>query len=98
MAEPIPVNPSPKARYLSDATVVRRHKELTQSGIFQHAVDMALLQFQVELSQQKVDGVGAAANHFKVTGALEFVNLLKGLAETPLRMPARKDRDNLTQV
>jgi len=55
------------------------------------------LQYQMELAGQKVDGSGAAANQFKLTGALEFIHVLKMLAEAPAQVPRTVDRDNLKQ-
>lgn len=96
--EPVPINPSPKLRYVSNGQVVKAHREMTQSDTFQRAVDSAMLQYQFELSGQRVDGSGAAANHFKLTGALEFIHLLKCLAEPPQQAPKPKDFDNLART
>lgn len=81
---PTNVNPQPKARYLASAAIVQIHRKMMSDGSFQHALDTALLQYQGELAGQAVDGSGAAANHFKVVGALQFVNVLKNLSETPV--------------
>lgn len=65
---------------------------------FQSAIDVALLQYQGQLSTQRTtEGIVAAANFYKVTGALEFVHVLKNLAEAAPEPPKRTNSDNLDQ-
>lgn len=82
------VNPSPKKRYLTNAVMVKQHREMFSSVTAQTAIDFAMLEYQHSLVNQRGDMGTAAANHYKMAGALEFVHLLKSLAEAaPLPVP-----------
>lgn len=98
MADQRIVNPLPKTRYQSNATVIREHREMVDSMVFQRAVDMALLQYQAELCGRNGDMSAAAGSHFKATGALEFLHILKTLSESAPAVPRTVDRDNLKNV
>lgn len=87
-------NPSPKQRFMQDPTCIKAHKALVDRMDFQMAADHALMQYQSDLATQRVDMGLAAANHFKITGALEFLQTFRNLAET-VNVPARQDTDNL---
>jgi len=77
------INASPKAILIQDATRVKAHKLLVQNETFTSGVDASLLQYQRYLGQKDVESSEAAANHYKMVGAMEFVAVLKTLAETP---------------
>ncbi len=82
-----PVNPSPKFRFLTTEIFLNQHRALIDRPETQRAIDFALLEYQRILCEQNSDANAAAGNHFKVKGALEFVNVLKNLSETPNRVP-----------
>lgn len=88
-------NPSPKELFLNDNKAVTAHKNLVQSDVFQRSIETALLQMQRDLAASRVTDVGsAAAAHFCMVGAQQFVATLRTLADTS-RPPATKDVDNL---
>lgn len=97
MADTKVVNPSPKDRYLADAVVVKNHREMFSHPTAQQAIDMALLHYTTVLATQRPDMSGAAANHFKTAGALEFVHILKTLAE-PAQVASPMKDHNLKPV
>lgn len=91
-----PLNPSPKTRFHLSADNLKKHRDLVDSNEFQRGADFALLQYQAQLSLQPVEMAGAAANHFKMTGALEFLQAFRLLAEVAPRASV-VDNDNLKQ-
>lgn len=92
----VPVNPSPKTRFMQSPDNVSKHKALVDSREFQRGCDFSLLQYQAALSQQPADFQAGAGNYFKLLGAQEFIQTFKLLAESP-QLPKVVDRDNLTQ-
>lgn len=96
---PFQVNPQPKARFLAEgADVIKAHRDLMQNQNLKLAIDVALLQYQGQLSNAKPpDAASAAFSFYKVTGALEYINVLKNLAETPPAAPAKTSTDNLAE-
>lgn len=97
MADQQVVNPSPATRFRADADGCRRHRELMQNANLLRAFDMALLEYSWRMSATSKDANTAAANQYKFTGALEFLNLLRMFAETTAPMPSTRINDNLTQ-
>lgn len=91
---PLPVNPSPKARFMLTKAYVETHRNLIFRDDLQRGLDYALLEYQRVLCEQRSDMSGAAANHFKLMGAQELIHVLKTLAETP-RMPTVVPEGNL---
>jgi len=83
MADKPSVNPRPKQVFQQAAALMSKHRDLMQDNALNIAIDTALLEMQ---RRQAVvsdkDVTGAATNHFKVQGALEFVAILRNLAET----------------
>lgn len=103
MADPTPTpqqpplaNPSPRHRFQESANNVSLHRKMVDSHEFQRATDFAMLEYSASLSTQTVDFQGGAANHFKLRGALEFLQTLRVLAEAPPKIRVM-DKDNLTQ-
>lgn len=92
--DPIVINLSPKIRFMANAAAVKAHRAMAQSEAFEAAIQAALLEYQNILCNAK-DANMAAAAHFKSTGALEFANLFKTLAESPRAAAKTQDRDNL---
>ena len=78
-------NPSPKARFLAGSKNIEIHRSLIDRPEMQRALDYGLLEYMRILCEQNADANGAAAGHFKLRGAIEFVHLLKNLSETPSR-------------
>ena len=86
-ANQLPINPSPKARFISSKENITAHRALMDLNETQRALDYGLLEYMRVLCEQNADANGAAASHFKLRGAVEFVHLLKNLSETPGRLP-----------
>lgn len=57
-------------------------------------MDFALAEYQRHLAVETVDFNHAAKNHFRMTGALEFLQILRNLSEEAT-LPKRVDADNL---
>ena len=91
------VNPSPKSRYITNAVAVKNHREMFSSVVAQTALDFALLEYQHALVNQRGDMGMAAANHYKLAGAMEFIHLLKSLAE-PVPVAPKMVDHNLKPV
>lgn len=68
---------------------------MLDSDAFEVGVNIALLEYQGRLTQGTPTANDAAMNHFKITGALEFLAVFRNLAETT-PIPTRKDVGNLT--
>lgn len=81
MAEPLTVNPSPKARFIGYKPFADAHRELIQKPELQRAIDFATQQMVWDLTKQEVDGNAAAARYYYLKGAHDFVTTLKDLAE-----------------
>jgi hypothetical protein len=90
-------NPTPKARFQSRKNNIEAHRRLIEQDAFDSGVDFALMEYQRTLAQQSANFNDAAANHFKITGALEFLQTLRNLAEMATR-PTIVDKDNLQQT
>ncbi len=89
MSEPtpvLPVNPSPKARFLTVGSFIKEHKALFDMPPTQRAIDFGLLEYQRQLCEQNSDANAAAGNHFKLKGALEFIHVMKHLSEMPQKL------------
>jgi hypothetical protein len=95
---PPTVNPSPKARFMAVASNLREHRAMIEKPEFDRAIDAAQLEYQKLLAGQAVDGNTAMSAGFRAQGAIEFIGILKTLAES-VQMPApRRDPDNLPNV
>lgn len=93
MANERNLNPSPKLRFLSVESNTKSHYALIERDDLQRSLDYALAQYQLLLSLEAKDANAAAAAHFKITGALEFLHQFKYLGEmaTPQKVtPAAK--------
>lgn len=89
-----PANPSPKQRVLSSPTTVSEIKKLLDNPAFEIASDMAMLEYQRACTRGSMDNVTAMGAGFKLQGSLEFLNLLKTIADNP-PVPSRPNNDNL---
>lgn len=73
------MNQSPKERFLAETAPVKEWNDLSASGPFQHALDMAMLEF-VERQAFKVGPVyDAQAVAHRIDGAKQFARLLVNL-------------------
>lgn len=79
-------NPTPKQRFQESGENISRHRDLIATKEFVRGCDFALLQYQAELALRTADATNAASNHFKMMGALEFLQTLRLLAEMPVRV------------
>jgi hypothetical protein len=99
MADRPNVNPTPKADFMTNAGFVKMHREMMQQPMMGVSIHYALLQYQRDMGNVRaIDGNGAAQSFFKLQGALEFVDTLRKLAETPELRPPTKPTDRLTQT
>lgn len=73
---------------------VTSHRKLLDDPQFDMSIHYALLEYLRQLVEARTDMSGAAANHFKLAGAQEFVHVLKTLAE-PAYVPTPRPSDNL---
>ena len=76
-------NPTPKARFQSINQNIVAHRALIERPDFERACDVSLLEYQRKLSELDSSLNNAAACHFRILGAQEFLATLRGLAETP---------------
>jgi len=81
------VNPSPRVRFQDVKQYVSEHRALMEDPRVQRAMDYAFLEYQRQLCDLKVDGNGAAANHFRMLGAMEFMTTFLLLGEPALQSP-----------
>lgn len=85
-----PANPRPKVRFQWSQDNVSKHRHLMESTDLQRGLDFALLEYQGQIANETTTDQGAAfAAAFKLKGALEFLNVLKYLAEPPIVLPNR---------
>ena len=87
-------NPTPRARFQSNKKTIEDHRRMIEQASFDYSCDLAMLEYQRVLSQSVTTFNDAAANHFKVTGAQEFLQTFRNLGEMPSRTTP-VDRDNL---
>ena len=81
MPEAAPINPTPRARFQSSSDNISKHRNLIGTHEFQRAIDLALLQYALDLS--KTEASLASATHWRLLGAQEFIFTLRNLAEMP---------------
>lgn len=82
--------PSPKDRFLADATLAKRHADTVGTSQFSAALDAALLEYGARCAKEKIPGDAGLL----LRGAYEFSLVLCELAE-PRTRTVIKDRDNL---
>jgi len=88
------INPSPKTRFQENKTFVDQHKRLIERSDLQLSIDYAMLQYQAQLTEIVAGGNEAAAAHFRLMGAHEFVKIFRTLAHEPEKAVV-KNNDNL---
>jgi len=94
------INLTPKGRFLETPTNLGPHRKMVDSPEFIRATEIAMLQFQLAITQSGVDqkemSLGPAG--LKVLGAQEFLSILKNLSETPKAPPTILRADNLNHA
>jgi hypothetical protein len=89
---------TPKERFQAHDGNVAAHQRLFTSLEFELSADAAMLEYADQLTRMRAgDGNAAAAAGFKLAGAMEFLNVLKDLAEKPPKAQAPV-RDNLNHT
>lgn len=69
---------------MANSKFVSMHREMMQQPMLGVSIQYALLQYQRDMANVRaIDGNAAATSFFKIQGALEFVDLLRKLGETP---------------
>lgn len=63
---------------------------MIESNEFDRGIHFALLQMQADLCNPASDGNRAAASHFMMMGAIEFVKTLRLLGEKPTPLTTMK--------
>lgn len=89
------INHSPKQRFMTDTKSVSAHRDLVSTTAFEAGSHFAMLEYMSQLAQRANDGNTAAAMGLKLQGALEFLQTMKMLGETPRLAPAQRSNDNL---
>ncbi len=88
---PANFNPSPKQRFQEDDRRLKSHLALLERTDLAGSLDVALMQYQWELSENASTLNDAAANHFKISGALELLNIFKRLSQQHAPPPKKHD-------
>lgn len=93
------VNPTPKVDFQSNPKFISMHREMMQQPMLSVSLQYAQLQFERELFSGRLpDGNTAAANAYKIQGVLEFLHILKNLAEMPEIPKVTHDNSKLTPI
>lgn len=66
---------------MASKVFVEAHRALMQREDLQRSLDFSLLEYQKQVSVRTEPPL-AATGHFRVLGALEFIQILKDLAES----------------
>lgn len=66
---------------MSVKSFVEEHRELMQSNVLQRSLDFALLEYQKQIAV-RTEPQMASTGHFRMLGALEFIQIMKDLAES----------------
>jgi hypothetical protein len=93
------VNPTPRQAFQANKKQVEYHRDVFSAPATNVSIDTALLQYQRQMCDARDgDGNKAAANHFKLQGAQEFVNILRHLGEhaAPSKTTAEQSLDYRT--
>lgn len=88
-------NPSPKSRFQESNQNIATHRELVSSNPLQRALDFAMLHYQQNLYNMH-DHTNPELSRLigtKLVGAMEFIHVLRNLAETPTMPSPRADHN-----
>ncbi len=89
------LNPSPKTRFRASGLNISEHRTLVESNAFQRACDFALLEYQAQIALTLSENPNlATVGGLKITGAQEFVMILRTISEMP-RIVSRQPVQNL---
>lgn len=88
-------NLTPKGRFLQSPQYCKAHHNWVDSEIFNISMDYALLEYQRLISSKVTDQVTACAAGLKMQGVVEFIAVLRNLADQAAAVPRRQDPDNL---
>lgn len=86
---------TPKQRFLDVKQAADKHRDTVDSSQFSLALDLALLEVLWNLPESD-DVQKAAANHWKLRGALTYMKTLESLGNVAKDRASLPD-DNLTQ-
>lgn len=82
------INPTPKTRFQESGQNIGSHRDMVDSQVFQRAIDFAVMEYTRQLATNTAqDSQRAAVNGFKQAGAMEFIDVLRNLSESPAPMP-----------
>jgi hypothetical protein len=98
MATPPTKNPTPKARFQESQDNVTRHLKMVDSSEFQRGIDFALLEYQKILALQCTGANEAMSIGVKLCGTLEFIGVLKQLADPPVAQTTPRFQDHLPEM
>lgn len=87
-------NPSPKTRFREMGDAVSKHHALLEQRELERALDLAVLEYQLQASRKVTDTNTALAFGYKMIGVQEFLDTFKLLAEVQ-RLPPQVISDNL---
>lgn len=90
-------NPSPKERFQASVDNIGPHRDMVVSDPFTRAMDFGLMQYANEIQGQAYGSEGAAAVGYKLQGAVEFIGIVKQLAEKTV-IKKTSINSNLTQT
>lgn len=90
-------NPSPKKQFQLSKQRMKAHLELIGRPDLEDSLNTALLQYQWNLCKKMGNLNDAASNHFKIAGALEFLDEFKKLAAQPSAVDKKEAEGQLIE-
>lgn len=79
MADPV-FNPTPKQSFQADKRAMKAHLDLIARQDLNFCLNTALMEYQLRLVKASANLNDAASNHFKISGAIEFLDEFKKLS------------------
>lgn len=93
------VHHSAKARFQQSADNISKHHKIVDSSEFQRGIDFALLAYQEYLTMNCRDANTAMTAMVKQSGAHEFIQIFKELADPQPTMPTlAPTKDHLPEI
>lgn len=90
------INPTPKDKFLLHPNLISPHRDMMQNSSLDFAIDIALLQYQRQLCDQRfTEGNMSAISYWRMLGAHEFISILKHLGETAELPPKPTGKNDL---
>jgi hypothetical protein len=90
-------NPSPKSRFLESNDNISKHKRMIESNEYQRGLDFSMLQYQADLALRCSDPNNAHVMGIKLSGVLEFLDVMKRLADSPQEWKSPTFKDHLPE-